>query len=66
MLKSIESVANINGKIIDRKLNVAVTRAKQQLIITGNASVLQFSESYKDILNYFKSKGAFFDIRELE
>jgi DNA replication ATP-dependent helicase Dna2 len=66
MLKSIESVVNINGKIIDRKLNVAITRAKQQLIITGNATVLEQSESYRKLIEKIKQKNAYFELDDLK
>lgn len=61
LVRNIESIATINDRIIDRKLNVAITRAKEHLIITGNASVLETSNSYSDLIQQIKNKKSFFN-----
>ncbi|MBP6510022.1 MAG: ATP-dependent helicase [Candidatus Kapabacteria bacterium] len=45
-LESIVSPTEVNGVVIDRKLNVAMTRARHQFILIGSPSVLQFSPAY--------------------
>ena len=37
---------------IDRKLNVAITRAREQLIIIGNKEILEKEPSYKDLISH--------------
>jgi DNA replication ATP-dependent helicase/nuclease Dna2 len=56
-LENIQSLTEIDGKWIDRKLNVAITRAKQQLIIIGNPAILQDSVIYSNIIDYFGERG---------
>lgn len=41
-------------KAIDRKLNVAVTRARKQLFVTGNVELLAQSELYKALMQEMK------------
>ena len=41
-----------NGEIIDRKLNVAITRAKKQLFIIGNAHLLSQNPIYQKLIEY--------------
>ena len=40
------------GETIDRKLNVALTRAREQLFIVGNPALLQINETFKKLIDY--------------
>lgn len=40
---------------IDRKLNVAITRAREQLVILGNRSVLEENELYRHLIYWTES-----------
>lgn len=42
---------------IDRKLNVALTRARQHLILVGNKETLQEDSSYAALLDYLAERG---------
>jgi len=42
-----------NGRIIDRKLNVALTRARKQLLITGCAAVLQHNPLFAEFIRRY-------------
>lgn len=39
-----------NGVMIDRKLNVALTRAKEQMILIGNPAILQHEKLYSELI----------------
>ncbi len=56
-LKNMQSITEINGEILDRKLNVAITRAKKHLIILGCPEVIEYSDVYKKMLVHFRSNG---------
>ena len=49
--KGIESFAEIEGEMIDRKLNVALTRAKKQCIILGCPEALRKDSPYAHLYN---------------
>jgi len=65
LLNNIQSLAKIDGKIIDRKLNVAISRAKQQLIILGNKEVLKNSPIYSDLIDLISEIGIVVDYEDL-
>lgn len=54
-----------DGIKIDRKLNVAITRAKQQLIITGNENILKVNDIYKKLIEFISNKKGIFDIQNI-
>lgn len=39
-----------NGRVIDRKLNVAITRARKQMIMTGNPDILKHNEIFRKLI----------------
>lgn len=47
------------GRIIDRKLNVALTRARKRLILTGNEPTLCSNPLFKNLIGYIKEKGGY-------
>ena len=49
-----------NGETIDRKLNVAMTRAKEHLILVGDHTVLSLDPIHKKLIDYLKEKDCFF------
>jgi superfamily I DNA and/or RNA helicase len=42
-----------DGRVIDRKLNVAMTRARKQLLMTGRQDVLQQNEIFKELIHRY-------------
>jgi SAM-dependent methyltransferase len=50
-----------DGLLIDRKLNVALTRARKQLIVTGVPDLLAPSSSYHRLMEYTRERGAYID-----
>ena len=49
-----------DGHIIDRKLNVAITRARKQMIMTGNPDILRNNQIFSELMEYVKQKGGYF------
>lgn len=49
LLSSVQCVAGVD---VDRKLNVAITRARRQLFIIGNRSLLEHSTIYRQLIRY--------------
>lgn len=55
-----------NQSKIDKKLNVALSRAQHQLIIFGNPDVLSISSHYKSVLNDIFKKGNYVNAAQAE
>ena len=51
-----ENTFEENGNIIDRKLNVAMTRARKSLTLVGNASLLSLNPVFHKLIEYLKAK----------
>lgn len=56
----LNGIVNLNDDgSVDRKLNVALTRAKEQLILIGNDSFLSNNLVYFKLIEFIKSKGGY-------
>lgn len=56
-IEKLQSLVKIDETEVDRKLNVALTRAKKHLIITGTKTILDRDEHYKNLMQFIDSKG---------
>lgn len=52
---------DIDGTLVDRKLNVAMTRAEEHLIMFGHAPLLAQSPVFARLLAFMREKGALFE-----
>ncbi|MGN1255657.1 MAG: AAA domain-containing protein, partial [Bacteroidaceae bacterium] len=51
-----------DGAWIDRKLNVAMTRARLQLTLIGNPELLAHNTTFLHLMNFARSQGAFLQV----
>ena len=51
----IETDADGSTRLIDRKLNVVLTRARKQLIITGNPRILAINPLFRDLIRFMSA-----------
>lgn len=51
-----------DGCIIDRKLNVAMTRAREHLLLFGNTRLLAGNTTFNSLMEFAKSKHSFFQL----
>lgn len=65
LLNSVQSLTIIDDIVIDRKLNVALTRAKKHLVIMGNSTILSQSEVFKKLIDYIVYNGKYYNIEEI-
>ncbi len=50
----------IDGSVVDRKLNVAMTRAEEHLIMFGNAELLSNNFTFFKLMEFVRSRHGFF------
>lgn len=48
----LEAMVSLSEEGVDRKLNVALTRARQHLVILGNPELLQENEVYRQLMHH--------------
>ena len=51
-----------DGMVIDRKLNVAMTRARLHLVLVGNPDILRENYTFYNLLEFVKSKEGYVDV----
>ncbi|MBD5232919.1 MAG: AAA family ATPase [Bacteroidales bacterium] len=51
---------DVDGTEVDRKLNVALTRAREYMLIVGNGELLRESPHYRRLIEYLESRHATF------
>lgn len=54
--QQLESIISLDFDGVDRKLNVALTRARQQIIMFGDADVLKDAPHYKKFIEMYKEE----------
>lgn len=48
-----------DGTVVDRKLNVAMTRAEEHLVMYGNPKLLQRNDTFARLMDFVKENGTF-------
>ena len=51
-----------DGTVVDRKLNVAMTRAEEHLLFVGNATLLARDPVYRRLIEFLRTHNDYFDI----
>ena len=51
----VQNMISLSDDGVDRKLNVALTRARKHLVIIGNEEILSSYPIYKELIEYCKS-----------
>lgn len=57
-LRFLSNLTEDNGVLIDRKLNVALTRARKQMFITGVPQLLEMNPIYDNLIKLIKQRKA--------
>ena len=61
-----ENVFEEEGIVIDRKLNVALTRAREQLFLVGNPGLLSRNETFRQLISFAKEQGGYVEVPSLK
>lgn len=51
-----------SGSVVDRKLNVAMTRARRRMVLIGHAPLLEYGLTFRRLIDYARRTGCFFSI----
>lgn len=62
LLDILSAPVDTDGITIDRKLNVALTRARKQLFIIGHAPLLEQQPIYRNLIDFIRQKGIFWPL----
>lgn len=52
-IAQLNNLVNLSGEGVDRKLNVALTRAREQVIVLGNPEVLREDPRYREFIERY-------------
>jgi DNA replication ATP-dependent helicase Dna2 len=63
-LRNMQSPCEIDNLLIDRKLNVAMTRAKQYLILIGNSEILSQSKIHSTLIKFIRDKDSYVNLND--
>lgn len=61
-LASNQYVDHVSGQVIDRKLNVAMTRAMKHLVMIGQAALLSENAVFSHLIDFCKRRHSFYEI----
>ena len=61
-LTSNQYVDHVSGQVIDRKLNVAMTRAMKHLVMIGQAALLSENAVFSHLIDFCKRRHSFYEI----
>lgn len=56
-----ENVFEEDGRLIDRKLNVALTRAREQMILVGNEKLLSQNLTFRNLIEHIRINGGYME-----
>ncbi|MEL6972065.1 MAG: ATP-dependent helicase [Bacteroidota bacterium] len=56
--RQLQSLSSLSAEGVDRKLNVAMTRARSHLVVLGNEGILKRSPVYYELLSFCRSADA--------
>ena len=57
----LESMRRLDFFYNPNRLNVAITRARKQMILTGNTEILNNDIIFKSLIEHVKSKGGYIE-----
>lgn len=53
---------DVDGTLVDRKLNVAMTRAMEHLIIVGNPEILANNIIFRNLMEFLRTRNCYFSV----